>query len=733
MRRLSSILIRLRVFLFTFGCCSCFADDPAAGNPFNLRTRQPSVNLTGLGNVSFPITCGQRETQQYFNQAIAQLHAFDSVQAEKSFNFASRLEPDCAMAWWGLTVTSLENPKLAMEFARRADNLKNRVSFRERRWIEILVEYVDQDRDEKSRRLKFLTALDRLATEFPDDVEAKAFLVRQFLNNRDAGFPIQFRSAVEALIAQVEWAVPEHPISCYTLRLWGTEQPSRALGAAKQVRQILFASPPALTAAGLVYSQSGQMEQAIDCFEASAVAIHKQMINDRVWFGDVSGSVENQIQLAIHFSRMGRVHEAITLAGQLIKIPNLDPARVAAPPFESSTMLLHMLASMPQQSLSTAEAGQKLLLELLLEFHLWDQVIAVDESNYLQSTNPEITAHRIYAIAVAQFGRKNVNGFRQQRGKLQTLAERFQPFDDNQQYSRNLRQLVETYCEELNVCEQILVGGRPSDVIAASTRIPPQRKVVLFQEIGKHEMAVSLAEDLVRARPQNFGAMSNYAGSLRLAGRDNDAAEQFKVLSSRFQNADANLPIVQQLTKQCGHLSANDPPRSSGAKATQIRLSAESFSLQDRHGKAVSLEEFRGKPVLFVFYLGAGCPHCIEQLRSLAPLKEGFERAGIAVVAVSTDSVEGLVDTFKVTGAADAIPFQLLSDQAETAFRAYGAFDCLKQKPLHGSFLVDAHGGIIWQNVSPEPFMATRLLLSEAIRVLSLGDELPFELVRSSP
>ena len=137
--------------------------------------------------------------------------------------------------------------------------------------------------------------------------------------------------------------------------------------------------------------------------------------------------------------------------------------------------------------------------------------------------------------------------------------------------------------------------------------------------------------------------------------------------------------------------------------------------------------------MLFVFYLGAGCPHCIEQLRSLAPLKEGFERAGIAVVAVSTDSVEGLVDTFKVTGAADAIPFQLLSDQAETAFRAYGAFDCLKQKPLHGSFLVDAHGGIIWQNVSPEPFMATRLLLSEAIRVLSLGDELPFELVRSSP
>jgi tetratricopeptide (TPR) repeat protein len=358
MLRLSATLIRLWIFLFTFDCCFCIADDATADVDSDRKLVQPLLIVTGLGSVDFPITCVQRDTQHYFNQAVALLHAFDSAQADQFFNVASRLDPDCAMAWWGLAVANLENPKLATEFARRADNLKDRISLHERRWIEALVEYVDQDRDEKSRRLKYVSALDRIATEFPDDIEAKAFLVRQFLDNRDAGFPIQYRSAVEALIGQVERAVPKHPICCYRLRLWGPEQPQRALDAAKRVRQILFSSTPALTAAGRIYSQSGLIEEAIDCYEAAAAAVHQQMTNDRVWFGDVSGSVANQMQLAIHFSRIGRVHEAITLAGQLIKIPNLDPARVSPQPPESSSMP-HSLTSTPMQSLSAAELGKQ--------------------------------------------------------------------------------------------------------------------------------------------------------------------------------------------------------------------------------------------------------------------------------------------------------------------------------------------------------------------------------------
>jgi hypothetical protein len=42
------------------------------------------------------------------------------------------------------------------------------------------------------------------------------------------------------------------------------------------------------------------------------------------------------------------------------------------------------------------------------------------------------------------------------------------------------------------------------------------------------------------------------------------------------------------------------------------------------------------------------------------------------------------------------------------------------QKPLHGSFLIDPHGAILWRYVGREPFMATKPLLKEACRVLNL-------------
>lgn len=151
-------------------------------------------------------------------------------------------------------------------------------------------------------------------------------------------------------------------------------------------------------------------------------------------------------------------------------------------------------------------------------------------------------------------------------------------------------------------------------------------------------------------------------------------------------------------------------------------LQAPSFVLPDRNGKSISLKTFRGKPVVLVFYLGAGCPHCIEQLQTFAPLREEFESAGITVIAVSTDSIEGLKDTFRIAGAGDAIPFLLVSDQQLGTFREFGAFDRRENKPLHGTFLIDPRGRIVWQNISREPFMATRQLLVETQRVVALSE-----------
>src|SRR5690606_31436771 len=73
---------------------------------------------------------------------------------------------------------------------------------------------------------------------------------------------------------------------------------------------------------------------------------------------------------------------------------------------------------------------------------------------------------------------------------------------------------------------------------------------------------------------------------------------------------------------------------------------AAACTLKDINGKDHSLADYQDKPVLVIVYLGAGCAHCIEQLNAFAPVIKDFEALGLSVVAISTDSVSGLKDTF---------------------------------------------------------------------------------------
>ena len=147
---------------------------------------------------------------------------------------------------------------------------------------------------------------------------------------------------------------------------------------------------------------------------------------------------------------------------------------------------------------------------------------------------------------------------------------------------------------------------------------------------------------------------------------------------------------------------------------------AAAWSLCDRDGSPHSLEDYRGRSVLVVFYLGGGCRSCMEQLNVFAPMTKQFSDAGIALVAVSTETPAELSKTFAKAKGADGFPFPIVADPEFAAFKAYGAFDDFERFPLHGAFLIDAAGLVRWQDISYEPFRDAAWLLGEARRLLSL-------------
>ncbi|MGH6705997.1 MAG: tetratricopeptide repeat protein, partial [Sphingomicrobium sp.] len=55
----------------------------------------------GLGKVHFPISTKSPEAQRYFDQGLGFAYGFNHAAAIASFREAQRLDPACAMCWWG--------------------------------------------------------------------------------------------------------------------------------------------------------------------------------------------------------------------------------------------------------------------------------------------------------------------------------------------------------------------------------------------------------------------------------------------------------------------------------------------------------------------------------------------------------------------------------------------------------------------------------------------------------
>jgi peroxiredoxin len=129
-------------------------------------------------------------------------------------------------------------------------------------------------------------------------------------------------------------------------------------------------------------------------------------------------------------------------------------------------------------------------------------------------------------------------------------------------------------------------------------------------------------------------------------------------------------------------------------------FAAPNFSLQDSTGKAVSLDQFRGKNVVLVFYPLDWSPACSDQLSLYQSELEEFTRLNTQVVALSVDSLYSHGAWVAVRG----ITFPLLADfnpKGEIArrYQVYRDSDGFSERAL---FVIDPQGMIRHTTISPE-------------------------------
>jgi hypothetical protein len=78
----------------------------------------PAKMLIGMGDTNMPVTTSSDEARKFFNQGVSQMHSFWFVESERSFLQAAALDPDMAMAYWGISKSAAGDYRPAFQLLR---------------------------------------------------------------------------------------------------------------------------------------------------------------------------------------------------------------------------------------------------------------------------------------------------------------------------------------------------------------------------------------------------------------------------------------------------------------------------------------------------------------------------------------------------------------------------------------------------------------------------------------
>lgn len=199
---------------------------------------------------------------------------------------------------------------------------------------------------------------------------------------------------------------------------------------------------------------------------------------------------------------------------------------------------------------------------------------------------------------------------------------------------------------------------------------------------------------------------------------------------SRDYDLDLRNSCMARLPRHPHHATASAPVRmlpglkldqAAPAGATWRPRTAKPFELPRGAGGTAELSDYTGKPVLVIFFLGFGCAHCVAQLSDLDPKAPMFRDAGIEVVTIGTDDLNAVKAARQAAdeNGVDPLHFDVLCDPKANVFKQWGVWDEFADEALHGTFLLDGLGRILWQDVSARPFEESDWLLAESKRLLA--------------
>ncbi len=247
--------------------------------------------LTGLGDNHFEVSTQRPEAQEFFDQGLRLAYAFNHAEALRAFEESARLDPDCAMAWWGQALALGPNINSAMkpeseEHARtaiqRAGLRGEACSDKERALIGALSLRFSPDsgNSREARDAAYFRAMSELARRFPEDPDIGTLAVAAFMETRpwnywdEEGAP---QAGTLDAVAALEAILARHPAHAGALHYYihlveASDDPDRAERHADRLLTLMPAAGHMVHMPSHIYLRVGRYADASDVNVAAILA-----------------------------------------------------------------------------------------------------------------------------------------------------------------------------------------------------------------------------------------------------------------------------------------------------------------------------------------------------------------------------------------------------------------------------------------------------------------------------
>ena len=252
---------------------------------------KPVFLMPGLSSLHHPVSTSKVEAQQFFDQGLRLVYAFNHDEAARSFRRAAELDPHLAMAWWGIALAvgpnynlpvDPEHEKIAIDSIEKARALSDGAPLVEKDYIEALGRRFSRDAQPDYHQLNadYSKAMRELSTRYPDDLDAATLFADSMMNLRPwklwraDGMPEEGTEEIVATLENVLRRDPNHigAMHLYIHAIEASPHPERALPYADRIAALAPGAGHLVHMPSHIYERTGNYDGAREQNAAAAKA-----------------------------------------------------------------------------------------------------------------------------------------------------------------------------------------------------------------------------------------------------------------------------------------------------------------------------------------------------------------------------------------------------------------------------------------------------------------------------